>query len=73
MLLNIDDVRAYMRELHATGALYHWDDDPAGIAWAVPVDIAEMRANHDAVWNLCDPWQLIESDAEMAKLYNLGE
>lgn len=73
MLLTVDDVRAYMRELHATGALYHWDDDPAGIAWAVPVDVAAMSANHAAVWGICNPWAVIESDVEMASLYNLGE
>ena len=67
----IDDVKQYMRDLMSTGRAYHWDDSPANIMWDAPVDVESMQKAHDAVWSICNPWDILENDAEIASLYGM--
>lgn len=72
-ITNLAEVKAYIQWLADNGLLYHWDDSPTDIVWEQSVDIDCMQLNHCAVWEICDPWEILESDAAIWSLYGLGE
>lgn len=69
----IDDVKAYIFHLAETGRIYHWDDSPSNIVWSdgpLPdAELAEMDRCHDAVWSVCDPWELMDLDPAIDRIY----
>ena len=70
-----DDVKTYLKWLVKNRLDYHLDDSPEDIVWNAAVkqpdkqDIKEMRRLTDAMWSVCNPWELFDEDEALWNLY----
>jgi hypothetical protein len=72
-----DDVRDFIEELVADGLTFHLDDDPEDIVWLdgdlTKEDLYCLKLNMIALWNYCDPWQVLEFYPDTWKKYANNE
>ena len=62
----------YLNWLIANKLSYHFDDDPKSIIWSIELEseeIAILQTNHDLLWELCDPWKLLEDNSNLRTQY----
>ena len=62
----------YLNWLIANQIGYHFDENPEDIIWNTELEqeeIAILQTNHNTLWELCDPWKLLEDDSKLRVRY----
>lgn len=69
--LSDSDVVSYINQLIEEKYNFHLDDDPedclSGIA--TEEDLKNIKLNHAAMWNYCNPWEVLEKFPKLLNRY----
>lgn len=72
---NKEDVKNYLLWLAGNSLQYHLDDNPNTIYWHSKdllndkIAIRALNINHYRLWELVNPWELLEEDRNLASIY----